>query len=110
MRLVSEDGKYAFAPLVKTTIQDKNYNIYTIKLTDISLPNGLTSLSIVDFQNNYWSTCEQINIIFDEFEQLYKACILAEIASDLAYKYQQIDEMTKLNIDIYKNIKEVTGK
>lgn len=93
---------------MKTSIQDKNYDIYNVKLTNISFSNGLTQLSLVNFDTNEYSQSESVNLIFDEFNYLANAKMLADIATDLSAKYEQINEMTKLNIDIYKNIKEVT--
>ena len=108
--MISEGGDRVILPLIKTSIQDKNYDIYNVKLTEISLANGLTKISLVDFNTNYHTDFEVITLNFDNHNFLANAKVLADIATDLSVKYEQISEMTKLNIDIYKNIKEVSSK
>ena len=65
---------------------------------------------IIDFDSNNYSETIDIDLVFDDFNYLADLKTLADISTDLSAKYEKINELTKLNIDIYKNIKEVTGK
>ena len=51
-----------------------------------------------------------ISLDYTSFNFSSQFSVIKAIATDVAEKYNQIDELTKLNINLYKDILEVTGK
>ena len=51
-----------------------------------------------------------ISLDYTSFNFSSQFSVIRAIAADVAEKYNQIDELTKLNINLYKDILEVTGK
>ena len=52
----------------------------------------------------------EISLDYTSFNFSSQFSVIKAIAADVAEKYNQIDELTKLNINLYKDILEVTGK
>ena len=51
-----------------------------------------------------------ISLDYTSFNFPSQLSVIKAITADVAEKYNQIDELAKLNINLYKDILEVTGK
>lgn len=89
---------------------DKNYNIYTV-----STENSVTidsaqkcSISLLNFENNInFSAFEDIHLSFDNYLLGNQIYLIENLSNKLMTTYKQIEELTKINIEIYQKIKEV---
>ena len=88
---------------------DKNYIIYSVSIdSGISAKNGYVDMSILTLEDDIIKTSPktQISLNFDNFMIAKRTYILDEISRNLASTYQKIEELTKMNIEIYQNIEE----
>lgn len=88
---------------------DKNYIIYSVSVdSGLSAKNGYINMSILTLENDIIKTSPktQISLNFDNFMIAKRTSILDEISRNLASTYQKIEELTKMNIEIYQNIEE----
>lgn len=88
---------------------DKNYIIYSVSIdSSISAKNGYVDMSILTLEDDIVKTSPktQISLNFDNFMIAKRTYILDEISRNLASTYQKIEELTKMNIEIYQNIEE----
>lgn len=88
---------------------DKNYIIYSISINNsISTRNGSINMSLLTLEGDIikTSSVDQINLNFDNFMIARRTAIFDEISRNLAATYQKIEELTKMNIEIYQNIEE----
>lgn len=88
---------------------DKNYITYSISLdSSLSSKNGYIDMSILVLERDMikTSTATQISLNFDNFMIARRAYVLDEISRNVAATYQKIEELTKMNIEIYQNIEE----
>ena len=88
---------------------DKNYIIYSVSIdSDISAKNGYIDMSVLTLEDDIIKTSPktQISLNFDNFMIAKRTAILDEVSRNLASTYQKIEELTKMNIEIYQNIEE----
>ncbi len=88
---------------------DKNYIIYSVSIdSGFSAKNGYIDMSILTLENDIIKTSPktQISLNFDNFMIAKRISILDEVSRNLASTYQKIEELTKMNIEIYQNIEE----
>lgn len=90
---------------------DKNYIIYSVSIdSGLSAKNGYIDMSVLTLENDIIKTSPkiQISLNFDNFMIAKRTSILDEISRNLASTYQKIEELTKMNIEIYQNIEEAS--
>lgn len=91
---------------------DRSYNIYSVSLKNsIIVKEGVTSLVLMILTNDIFKTSAvEIKIGYENFKIAQKANMLDELSRNLSLTYKKIEELTKMNIEIYKNIEEVINK
>lgn len=85
---------------------DRIYDIYSVSLDNaIVVNNGKAVLSVLLMENNIVNS-QSIGMIlnYDNFKAAQNIQLIEELSKDIAKKYHQIQEMTKINIDICKDI------
>lgn len=88
---------------------DKNYIIYSVSIdSGFSAKNGYIDISVLTLENDIIKTSPktQISLNFDNFMIAKRTSLLDEVSRNLASTYQKIEELTKMNIEIYQNIEE----
>lgn len=84
----------------------KNYQVYRPSLkTFIDCQNGNVLIRVLLLKNNNFTQSEQIevNLNFDSFKQ-------TSMLNYLNLQFEKIKALTEMNMKIYKDILEVTGK
>ena len=85
---------------------DRIYNIYSVSLDNaIVVNNGKAVLSVLLMGNKIVNS-QSIELIleYDNLKTAQQIQLIEELSKDIAKKYHQIQEMTKINIDICKDI------
>ena len=88
---------------------DKNYIIYSVSIdSGVSAKNGYIDMSILTLEDDIIKTSPktQISLNFDNFMIAKRTAVLDEVSRNLASTYQKVEELTKMNIEIYQNIEE----
>ena len=92
--------------------QDKNYNIYQVALTNfISLQNGLSEVYFLIMKDDgFYSKClGKLSLKYDNFTIASKMFLTEEFTKEMRTICTKIEEYTKLNIQLYKDMREVKG-
>lgn len=106
--------------LIKNSKKDKNilklsniheessYTAYSVSLDNsISLEEGCMEIALILIANDTLQSRTAImNLGFDNFQEGQKMTIIQELSNEIQRKYQLIEDMTRMNIDIYQSIKE----
>jgi hypothetical protein len=95
--------------LTPSDTSDKVYNVYQISLDNyITCENGQTTLSIISISDDLIKKSDNldIDINYDAFKTGSNISLIAKMDSDIARKYEQIRQLTELNIEIHKDIEE----
>lgn len=112
--LISDQNKHInILQLAKTNEAHSDYTIYTVSLENtISNKPGISSLLLFYFEQDKLisSNALTLNISFNQFNSVLELYALQKISSELAETYRKITELTKLNISLYEDIKEVSQK
>lgn len=112
-RLVDSNESESILKLSKSDSNDKLYNVYKVSLDNfISCINGDIKLSILHIENDlfYMTKDIKINLTLDKSKSAMQLYFLDDLTSEVISKYNKIIELTEMNINIYKDIKEVIGK
>ena len=112
-RLVDSNESESILKLSKSDNNDKLYNIYKVSLDNfINCINGDIKLSILHIENDlfYMTKDIKINLTLDKSRSAMQLYFLDDLTSEVISKYNKIIELTEMNINIYKDIKEVIGK
>ena len=112
-RLVDSNESESILKLSKSDSSDKLYNVYKVSLDNfISCINGDIKLSILHIENDlfYMTKDIKINLTLDKSKSAMQLYFLDDLTSEVISKYNKIIELTEMNINIYKDIKEVIGK
>jgi hypothetical protein len=92
--------------------QDKNYNVYQVALTNfISLQNGLSEVYFLIMKDDgFYSKClGKLSLKYDNFTIASKMFLTEEFTKEMRTICTKIEEYTKLNIQLYKDMREVKG-
>ena len=110
------EDNYNRTDIIKLTSieSNKTYTIYNVSTTNSTI-NNLSKdvkMSLFYFIGDGMKISDSFDISLDytSFNFSSQFSVIKAIAADVAEKYNQIDELTKLNINLYKDILEVTGK
>ena len=112
-RLVDTNETESILKLAKSDSSDKLYDIYKVSLDNfITCCNGDIKLSIFYMENNlpYASKDIQVNLNFDKSKSITQLYFMDSLTTEIINKYKKIIELTEMNINIYKDIKEVVDK
>lgn len=88
--------------------KDSNYNLYSVSLCNtITITEGISSLVVLLIDSKIMhSASVDIILNYDNFTLGQKIYLIDELSKDIVRKYQQVEQMTKMNIDIYQSIEE----
>jgi hypothetical protein len=92
---------------------DNNYYIYTVAPeASLSIEDNNCVISIIGIaENNFiFSNSQLISLSFDNFQLGSKLCLIDELSRNVIVTYKQIEELTKMNIDLYQEIKKEANK
>ena len=112
-RLVDTNETESILKISKTDSSDKLYNIYKVSLDNfVACCNGDIKLSIFHIENNlpYISNDIQVKLCFDKCKSMMQLYFMDNLTTEVVNKYKKIIELTEMNINIYKDIKEVVDK
>jgi hypothetical protein len=90
---------------------DKNYFIYSVSTaSNISIEQSQCSMEVLTLEKDVFKTSPStlMNFDFTNFKFAVQTSVLEEISKTLANNYRQIDELTKMNIEIYQAIEEAS--
>lgn len=88
--------------------KDSNYNLYSVSLHNtVTIAEGISSLVVLLIDSKIMHSAS-VNIVlnYDNFTLGQKIYLIDELSKDIVRKYQQVEQMTKMNIDIYQSIEE----
>ena len=88
--------------------KDSNYNLYSVSLCNtITVAEGKSSLVVLLIDSKIMhSASVEIVLNYDNYTLGQKVYLIDELSRDIVKKYQQVEQMTKMNIDIYQSIEE----
>ena len=88
--------------------KDSNNNLYSGSLCNtITITEGISSLVVLLIDSKImYSASVDIILNYDNFTLGQKIYLIDELSKDIVRKYQQVEQMTKMNIDIYQSIEE----
>ena len=88
------------------------YNIYSVSLENsISVIGGLSSIIVIVITNDIMrSAAAEIILNYENFEKGIELNSLEKFSYQLAETYNKIQELTKMNIEIYETIEEAIKK
>ena len=112
-RLVDTNETESILKLAKSDSSDKLYDIYKVSLDNfVSCVNGKIDLSILHLEDRlpYISSSVHLDINFDKCKTAMQLYFMDDLTSHIVGKYKKIVELTEMNINIYKDIKEVLDK
>ncbi len=86
------------------------YNIYSVSLDNaIKVIDGKSSIIVLILTNDFMrSGASEISLSYQSFKEGIKLNLIENFSHYLSTVYNQIQELTKMNIDIYKSIEGVT--
>lgn len=90
---------------------DKSYDIYTVPLkSNLTANPGATNLSILILDGDIITNSPSVNLIlkYDNYNVINKLMLIQELSEDIAKKYEQILQLTEMNIKLYSDIKEAS--
>ena len=93
--------------------QDNNYIIYTVAPeASILIENGKCDIIIIGISENnlIFSNSQNLSLSFDNFQLGSQLCLIDELSRNVMTAYTQIEELTKMNIDLYQEIKKEANK
>ena len=87
---------------------DQSYISYSASLDNkITLSAGTAHISILLISNNIVkSASKEIILDYSDFTMAKEIQFFERVSKDIMNKYYQIEEMTKMNIEIYQQIEE----
>ena len=87
---------------------DKVYNIYNVDLQNfISIAAGNCAIALLVLSNNIEvSTSENMILDFSNFSLGQHANLVEGLSQNLVAMYQKVEKLTKMNIQLYKDIEE----
>ena len=93
---------------LKQTSMDKTYISFSTSLDNkIVVKNGQSELSVLFFNNDLFkSQTISLNLAYDNFSIAKQIYLIELLSKDIVKKHYQIEEMTKMNIDIYQQLEE----
>lgn len=99
--------------LTKTNEAHSDYSIYTVSLENtVSNKSDASSLLLFYFDQDRFinSNTLSLSISFNQFSSALELYMLQKLSAELAETYSKITELTKLNISLYEDIKEVSQR
>lgn len=114
-------------------IQDESHNSTIFKLTKISEYNKLYDIYVVSLENSISclllentsftlklitlkddlslvSNGVKVNLLFENFQSAKQNYEFRKLSADIVNYYKKIEELSKLNIKLYADIREVVNK
>lgn len=93
---------------LKKVSYDNSYICYSASLDNkITVSAGKSQISILLFINGtVKSASREINLSYDDFTMSQRIQFFENVSKDIVNKYYQIEEMTKMNIEIYQQMEE----
>lgn len=92
--------------------KDNKYNIYQVTLDNaVSIEPGLCKIYFLIIQNNIVKTISagNIHIEYDNFSAANKLFLMDELTREMKLLCKKTEEFTKMNIQLYKDIKEAVA-
>ena len=107
MLITDSKGKQDVLKL-KEVGYDSSYICYSASLDNkITVSAGQSQISILFFVNSIViSASKDIILSYDDFTMSQQIHFFENVSKDIVNKYYQIEEMTKMNIEIYQQIEE----
>lgn len=87
---------------------DKVYNIYSVDFQNfITINQGNCAIALLILSNNIEiSTSESMILDFSNFSLGQQANLVEGLSQNLVAMYQKVEKLTKMNIQLYKDIEE----
>lgn len=90
-----------------------NYDIYQVTLDNhVSIEPGLCQMHFLIMQDNILQSqkIENIYLKYDNFSAANKMFLMDEMTKEMKTICTQVEELTKLNIQLYQDIREAASK
>lgn len=113
-KIKNSRGQMDILSLTKA-FEDKMYSIYKISNKNaLTVSGNEVDLSLFFFTEDgaviVSDEVKNIELQLDDLEAMLNISLLQNVNAEIKELYSKIVELTKMNIDIYSNIKEVTEK
>ena len=96
--------------LSKSSEYNKNFDILKASMDNVIIaPEGASQITLFYFENNMLVSTNAlpINIGYEDFKQGGKMYFLNQLSEEIAVTYNKIQQLTELNVQLYKDIREV---
>ena len=93
--------------------KDNNYFMYMVAPdASISVENGRSVISLIGIADNsfVFSNSYPISLNFDNYQLGNQLYLIEDLSKNLILTYKQIEELTKINIEIYQEIQKEVSK
>lgn len=108
--IANEQGKENVIKLSKSSEHNKNFSILKASMDSIITADGGQSQLILFYLEDdtlISTNAISLDIEYEDYQKGKKIYLLQEFAKDIALTYDKISKMTELNIQLYKDIREV---
>lgn len=93
--------------------QEQNYDTYQVSLENfISTEKGSSKISFLIIRDRIVTSSISTDILlaYDDFSAANKLYLMNELSEEISLMCKRIEEMTKMNIQLYHDMREVSNK
>lgn len=86
---------------------DQSYNVFGVSVEQtIAADAGDCSIALINVEDDFiFSNPQKISLDFDDYKIGNQLYLIEELSKNVILTYKQIEELTKMNIEIYQSIK-----
>lgn len=106
------EGQSDIIKLSQTQV-DKNYNIFSVALSNsIAIAEGQLTIAILGIDNSkiFSSEAVSLHLSFENYNIGHQIQMIDQLSKEVILAYRKIEELTKMNIEIYEAIEQEVFK
>lgn len=106
------EGQSDIIKLSQTQV-DKNYNIFSVALSNsIAIVEGQLTIAILGMDNSkiFSSEAVSLHLSFENYNIGHQIQMIDQLSKEVILAYRKIEELTKMNIEIYEAIEQEVFK
>lgn len=111
-KIIDKNSNESLLKMIKIK-QEQNYDTYQVSLENfISTEKGSSKISFLIIRDRIVTSSISTDILlaYDDFSAANKLYLMDELSEEISLMCKRIEEMTKMNIQLYQDIREVSTK